>query len=96
MMPAMAGIAVGDSGPGVPTDQVDQVFTAFYSAREDGAGMGMGLAICRSVVEAHHGRIELTRDPLLGGACFTMWLARTAEGGPPPSTAQDQLLEPHA
>jgi two-component system sensor histidine kinase DctS len=34
----------------------------------------MGLAICRSIVEAHHGRIEVTRDPLLGGACFTVLL----------------------
>jgi two-component system sensor histidine kinase DctS len=72
---SMAGIAVADSGPGVPPEQADQVFTAFYSAKDDGSGMGMGLAICRSVVEAHHGRIEVTRDNTLGGARFTMWLA---------------------
>jgi two-component system sensor histidine kinase DctS len=34
--------------------------------------MGMGLAICRSIVEAHHGRIEVSRDALLGGARFTV------------------------
>ncbi len=79
LMPAMVGIAVADSGPGVPPEQTDQVFTAFYSARED--GMGMGLAICRSVVEAHHGRIEVGRDPTLGGASFTMWLALTTPSG---------------
>ncbi len=89
MMPAMVGIAVTDSGPGVPPEQTDQVFTAFYSAREDGGGMGMGLAICRSVVEAHHGRIEVGRDPLLGGASFTMWLALTNPSGASPTSPPD-------
>jgi two-component system sensor histidine kinase DctS len=48
------------------------VFNAFVSRKE--GGMGMGLAICRSIVEAHHGRIELGRDPVLGGARFTVYL----------------------
>ncbi|MEO8542673.1 MAG: PAS domain S-box protein [Burkholderiaceae bacterium] len=94
MLPSMAGIAVADSGPGVPPDQVDQVFTAFYSARQDGAGMGMGLAICRSVVEAHHGRIELARDPQLGGACFTMWLALTGAGLAAAQQPTHSVMEP--
>ncbi len=89
MLPAMAGIAVADSGPGVPPEQTDQVFTAFYSGKEDGSGMGMGLAICRSVVEAHHGRIEVGRDPELGGARFTMWLALTQPSGARPPTVSD-------
>jgi two-component system, LuxR family, sensor histidine kinase DctS len=96
MLPSMAGIAVADSGPGVPADQADQVFTAFYSAREDGAGMGMGLAICRSVVEAHHGRIELTRDAVLGGACFTLWLALTGADTAPPPASPASLMEAQA
>ena len=70
--PTEVGIAIGDSGPGVPAEQTDQIFQAFYSSRD--GGMGMGLAICRSVIEAHHGRIEVSIDPLLGGACFTLWL----------------------
>ena len=88
-MRAMAGIAVADSGPGVPPEQADHVFTAFYSARKDGSGMGMGLAICRSVVEAHHGRIKVGRDRLLGGASFTMWLALTRPSGATPPTVSD-------
>ncbi|MDR7093664.1 two-component system sensor histidine kinase NtrB [Hydrogenophaga laconesensis] len=67
-----AGIRVSDSGPGVPPEQVATVFDAFSSHRP--GGMGMGLAICRSIVEAHHGRIEIARSPDLLGAQFTLWL----------------------
>jgi two-component system sensor histidine kinase DctS len=70
----MAGIVVADSGPGIGDDQVEHIFTAFFSARDDSTAMGMGLAICRSVVEAHRGRIDVARDPELGGARFTLWL----------------------
>ena len=72
----MAGMVVSDSGPGVSDDQKEQVFNAFFSA--SAGGMGMGLAICRSVLEAHHGRIDVGRDPELGGARFTLWLPLSA------------------
>jgi PAS domain S-box-containing protein len=48
-------IAVRDSGPGVAPQNVERVFEAFYTTKA--AGMGMGLPICRSIVEAHGGRI---------------------------------------
>ncbi|CAN5499198.1 PAS domain S-box protein [soil metagenome] len=68
----MAVLVVADSGPGVrPEDRAD-IFNAFVSHKE--GGMGMGLAICRSIVEAHHGRIDVGRDDALGGARFTVWL----------------------
>lgn len=70
------GIAIGDNGPGVAPDIADTLFTAFVSRKE--GGMGMGLAIARSVVEAHRGRIDVGRDPLLGGARFTLWLPQAA------------------
>lgn len=69
---SMAGMVVSDSGPGVSEEQKEQVFSAFFSA--SAGGMGMGLAICRSVLEAHHGRIDVGRDPELGGARFILWL----------------------
>jgi two-component system sensor histidine kinase DctS len=66
----LAVLSVADNGPGVSEDEVPHIFNAFFSLKE--GGMGMGLAICRSIVEAHHGRIEVSRDALLGGARFTV------------------------
>jgi two-component system sensor histidine kinase DctS len=68
----MAVLTVADTGPGVSEEAQATIFNAFVSRKE--GGMGMGLAICRSIVEAHHGSIEVSRDPLLGGACFTVKL----------------------
>lgn len=68
----MAGLMVSDSGPGVKEEDQAHIFNAFVSLKE--GGMGMGLAICRSIAEAHHGRIGVDRDPVLGGARFTVWL----------------------
>ena len=69
---AMAALSVSDTGPGVSAEALSSVFNAFVSHKI--GGMGMGLAICRSVVEAHHGRLEVGRDPGLGGARFTVYL----------------------
>jgi two-component system sensor histidine kinase DctS len=72
----MAVMAVADSGPGVAEQDRADIFNAFFSTKD--GGMGMGLAICRSIVEAHHGRIEVGRDADLGGACFSVALPLAA------------------
>ena len=69
------GVRVADSGPGVPPEQLGTIFDAFASHKP--GGMGMGLAICRSIVEAHHGRIEVECSAELHGAQFTLWLPTT-------------------
>jgi C4-dicarboxylate-specific signal transduction histidine kinase len=48
-------VCVEDNGPGIPADRREQIFGAFYTTKS--SGLGVGLAICRAVVDAHHGRI---------------------------------------
>ena len=62
---------VDDAGPGLQGLGIDQLTAPFYSTKRE--GMGMGLAICRSVVEAHHGGMEAGVSPL-GGARLSFTL----------------------
>ena len=48
-------VTVRDSGPGVSPESVDHLFDSFYTTKP--GGMGMGLSICRTIVEAHKGRV---------------------------------------
>src|SRR5471032_1313276 len=62
---------VDDGGPGLRGRSVEQLVTPFYSTKPD--GMGMGLAICRSIIEAHHGAFDATAS-VFGGARFSFTL----------------------
>lgn len=64
-------VSVIDHGPGLPAGEEQRVFDKFYRARPEGAtgGAGLGLAICRAIVEAHGGRIE-AQSGAEGGAQF--------------------------
>jgi len=60
-------VAVRDSGPGLGPDALKQIFEPFYTTKP--AGMGIGLSICRSIVEAHGGRLWVSDNPA-GGSIF--------------------------
>jgi two-component system sensor histidine kinase KdpD len=75
-------VEVADHGPGIPPAELDRIFEKFFRLAREGAtgGAGLGLAICRGVVEAHGGRIWAeNRDG--GGAVFRFTLP--IEGEPP-------------
>ncbi len=64
-------IDVRDSGPGLQGRRIEALCAPFYSTKSE--GMGMGLAICRSILEAHQGALDATEAPG-GGAWFSMTL----------------------
>jgi len=70
-------IAFSDSAPGVAAQHLPRLFDRFYrvdaSRSRASGGAGLGLAICRRIAEAHHGRIEAAQSPL-GGLCVTVLL----------------------
>lgn len=73
-------IGVADAGPGVPDDLRGRIFDPFFTTRDKGTGLG--LAVARQIVEAHHGTIHVENGPS-GGACFRISLpaAQGAEAG---------------
>jgi len=65
-------VEIEDNGPGLPSAIRDHAFEAFFTTKE--RGMGMGLPICRSIIEAHGGQIELTQRRAGSGARFAFTL----------------------
>lgn len=70
-------VSVQDSGPGFPPGIVDKLFEPFFSTKTEGTGMG--LAIARSIIEAHDGTLS-GKTLATGGALFTICLPRATEG----------------
>lgn len=71
-------VAVEDTGPGIPPEDRSNVFERFYRVDQgraravDGSGSGLGLAVVRSIVEAHGGQIGVESDPGQGAAFWFM------------------------
>jgi signal transduction histidine kinase len=76
-------ISVSDTGVGLPSDKTDQIFNAFFTTKPQGSGMG--LAISRSIVESHGGRLWAT-DNDGRGATFHFALPTAAEAAQTPAT----------
>jgi signal transduction histidine kinase len=78
-------VRVTDNGIGLPADLGDRIFEPFISTKE--TGTGLGLPICRRIIEAHGGTIDAATGSS-GGAEFTIWLPRAQQ------TALERLRSP--
>lgn len=80
--------SVRDTGGGIANEDLDRVYEAFFSTKAE--GLGLGLKLCRSIVESHGGRLHvrnLYNKEQVCGCCFTVWLPlqANAEALPPGS-----------
>ncbi|MBQ4436208.1 MAG: histidine kinase, partial [Clostridia bacterium] len=68
-------VRVADEGPGIPDDQKEHIFELFYTGGnptgDSRRGLGLGLALCQSIMKAHHGAIA-ARDNLPQGTVFEL------------------------
>ena len=78
-------ISVSDTGVGLPSEKLDKIFNAFYTTKPQGTGMG--LAISRSIVEAHGGRLWATANAERG-ATFHFTLPAGVHSCAPPSASR--------
>jgi signal transduction histidine kinase len=77
----MAEIRVADSGPGIPPEQLRKIFDPFYTTKDPDegghGGTGLGLSVCRQIIEQHNGRIRV--ESVVGkGSTFTVKLPLNA------------------
>jgi signal transduction histidine kinase len=73
-------IAISDNGPGIPTDAIPNIFNPFFTTREVGDGVGLGLSIAYRVIEGHNGNVDVQSEPG-HGTTFTIRLPIISANG---------------
>jgi two-component system NtrC family sensor kinase len=79
-------IEVNDNGEGVPVEHLDRIFDPFFSTKEEGKGVGLGLAVVYGIVESHGGRIDV-RSVVGQGTTFEVALPLVARSQDAPADA---------
>lgn len=101
----MVDLVIRDNGCGIPADKLPRIFESFYTTKSGPdasgkGGTGLGLSMCREIIEAHHGRIRV--DSTVGkGTAFTLKLPTVSKAAPkrpatPPPLALNAGLHIHA
>ena len=70
-------VTVRDTGPGIPEDQIETIFTPLFTSKSN--GLGVGLAVCRSIIDAHGGRIWAENTGQGAAFSFTLPMAEPTE-----------------
>jgi signal transduction histidine kinase len=96
----LAELSVADTGSGIAPADLRHIFDPFFTTKngpdETGlGGTGLGLAVCRDIVEAHHGRLRAESRPGQG-TTFTLRLPACACPAPPASSASPSSKQPAA
>jgi two-component system sensor kinase FixL len=68
----LVAVSVADTGPGIASEVAAQLFQPFFTTKSH--GMGVGLSICRTIIDAHGGQIWVEKTPDGEGACFRFTL----------------------
>lgn len=79
MTPAHLRIVIQDNGPGIPDEHLPHLFEPFYTTKENGEGMGLGLAICAAIASEHGGTLHASNRPHDSGARFVLTLRRVVD-----------------
>ena len=83
-------IAVRDSGPGIPDEIGEKLFTPFFTSKPD--GIGIGLALSRAIIEAHGGRLRVEHNSKPGGATLRFTLPGASRVTSPGVSLPDQSV----
>jgi signal transduction histidine kinase len=83
-------VTIADTGPGVPRGAVEDIFEPFVTTKPQ--HLGMGLAICRSIISAHEGALTVDK-PSDAGAAFSFTLPALAEAEPAPAPVRRTRAE---
>jgi signal transduction histidine kinase len=67
-------LSVADNGPGIPRENLDKLWNPFFTTKPMGTGTGLGLFICKSIMEQHGGRIWVESEPGKGATFLAEFL----------------------
>ena len=84
-------LSVRDTGSGIPPEQLDKIFKAFYTTKAPGKGTGLGLSTCLSIVKRHEGFITVHSE-VGSGTEFRVYLPAADVKSPEPTTVNPPVL----